>query len=136
MMLWSDTHVCTYFTGALPLYTVLKLPQVFTSAWHSHERCGSLSPKVLICIFAFFSYDKAQEGPIMSCGMTLPELLDVDGAISGSHYCAPALPLYTPTCSLSASFCSLDAPSKRPCFLSRSKTAISIPKFGVYIIYI
>ena len=36
--------------------------------------------------------------------------------------------------------CSLDAPSmlppKRPCSLSRTKTAISNPKFGVYIIYI
>ncbi len=65
---------------------------------------------------------------------------DVDGAISGSHYCAPALPLYAPLCSPSAPPCSLDAPSmlplKRPCSLSRTKTAIANPKFGVYIIYI
>ncbi len=53
---------------------------------------------------------------------------------------APPAPSVLPLCSLCAPSVLPPAPPvlppKRPCSLSRSKTAIPNPKFGVYIIYI
>ena len=64
---------------------------------------------------------------------------NIDGAISGSHCCAPALPHSASPCSLAAPSLRLPAPSvlpiKRPCSLSRPGRAICNPKFGVYIYF-